>query len=167
MKQKLGLVAALQHDPPLAILDEPTGGLDPVMQSRLLEFLDERARAGRTVLFSSHVLTEVEDLCDRVAMVRSGRLLLLRTVEEIRRERVRHVEVTFREPVDPARYAVAGVGPRRGGRGGPPFPRSAAIPRRCSPPSAALPVADVAIERGRLEDAFLTQYESLEPAPTP
>jgi ABC-2 type transport system ATP-binding protein len=166
MKQKLGLVAALQHDPPLAILDEPTGGLDPVMQSRLLEFLAERARAGRTVLFSSHVLTEVEDLCDRVAMVRSGRLLLVRTVEEIRRERVRHVEVTFREPVDPARYAAPGVGrvevvgavhrfPLRGDPG----PLLAAL--------APLPVADMAIERGRLEDAFLAEYESLEPVPTP
>ena len=166
MKQKLGLVAALQHDPPLAILDEPTGGLDPVMQSRLLEFLAERARAGRTVLFSSHVLTEVEDLCDRVAMVRSGRLLLVRTVEEIRRERVRHVEVTFREPVDPARYAAPGVGrvevvgavhrfPLRGDPG----PLLAAL--------APLSVADMAIERGRLEDAFLAEYESLEPVPTP
>jgi ABC-2 type transport system ATP-binding protein len=78
MKQKLALTAALQHDPPVIILDEPTGGLDPVVQLRLLEWLGDRARAGRTVVFSSHVLAEVESLCDRVAMVREGRLLIVR-----------------------------------------------------------------------------------------
>ncbi len=110
MKQKLGLVAALQHDPPLAILDEPTSGLDPVIQGRLLEWLAARAAAGRTIFFSSHVLAEVEELCDRVAMIREGRLLLVGPVSELRRARTRSVEVQFDAPVDPSRYAVPGVG---------------------------------------------------------
>jgi ABC-2 type transport system ATP-binding protein len=157
MKQKLGLVAALQHDPPLVILDEPTGGLDPVVQGRLLEWLRERSRAGRTVFFSSHVLSEVEELCDRVGMVRGGRLLLAGPVAELRRARSRAVEIRFSEPVDPARYAVAGVGSvsvdgtrHRFRLTGAPGPLLRAV--------AALPVADISIERSSLEEAFRDLY---------
>jgi ABC-2 type transport system ATP-binding protein len=157
MKQKLGLVAALQHDPPLVILDEPTGGLDPVIQGRLLEWLAGRARAGRTVFFSSHVLSEVEELCDRVAMVRDGRLLLAGPVEELRRGRSRTVEVRFTAPVDPSRYAVAGVGDvavdglrHRFTVSGEPRALLAAL--------AALPVGDVAIAPPSLEEAFRHLY---------
>ena len=157
MKQKLGMVAALQHDPPLAILDEPTGGLDPVIQARLLTWLAARSRAGRTIFFSSHVLAEVEELCDRVAMIRAARLLFVGRLGELRGSRVRRVEVTFREPVDAARYAGEGVGepevdgPRhRFSLAGDPAPLLAALSR--------LPVADVAIERPSLEDAFRDLY---------
>ncbi len=157
MKQKLGLVAALQHDPPLAILDEPTGGLDPVIQWRLLEWLGERSRAGRTIFFSSHVLREVEELCDRVAMVRGGRLLFAGPLADLRRTRTRVVEVRFDGPVDPARYAVPGVGPATVSGGlhrfelaGDPAPLLAAL--------GGLPVADVAIAPVSLEDAFRDLY---------
>jgi ABC-2 type transport system ATP-binding protein len=157
MKQKLGLVAALQHDPPLAILDEPTGGLDPVIQARLLEWLAARSRAGRTIFFSSHVLAEVEELCDRVAMIRAGRLLFVGRLGELRGTRVRSVEVTFSEPVEPSRYAGEGVGPpqvhglrHRFALSGDPTALLAAL--------SLLPVADVAIERPSLEDAFRDLY---------
>ncbi|HTI33321.1 MAG TPA: ABC transporter ATP-binding protein [Miltoncostaea sp.] len=163
MKQKLGLVAALQHDPPLIILDEPTGGLDPVIQGRLLEWLADRARAGRTVFFSSHVLSEVEELCDRVAMVRDGRLLLAGPVDELRRGRSRRVEVRFSEPVDPARYAVAGVedveveGLRHRFS-------VAGEPRELLAALAALPVDDVAIAPPSLEESFRHLYGEAEAA---
>jgi ABC-2 type transport system ATP-binding protein len=158
MRQKLGLVQALQHDPPLIMLDEPTAGLDPVMQARLLEWLEGRARAGRTVFFSSHVLAEVDELCDRVAMVRGGRLLLVRSVQEIRRARVRSVQVTFARPTDPAAYRVEGVGDQVAVSGvthrftaaGDPGPLLAALGR--------LEVRDVAVEPARLEDVFRALY---------
>ena len=157
MKQKLGLVAALQHDPPLAILDEPTSGLDPVMQGRLLEWLAGRARAGRTVFFSSHVLAEVEELCDRVAMVRDGRLLVAGPLSDLVGSRTRRVEVRFAREVDPSRYAAPGVGPpeveglrHRFPFSGDPAPLLAAL--------AALPVEEVTIERASLEDAFRELY---------
>ena len=157
MKQKLGLVAALQHDPPLVILDEPTGGLDPVVQGRLLEWLAGRARQGRTVFFSSHVLSEVEELCDHVAMVRDGRLVLAGPVDELRRGRSRRVEVRFTEPVDPSRYAVDGVGDvevdglrHRFSVAGEPRALLAAL--------AALPVDDVAIAPPSLEESFRHLY---------
>jgi ABC-2 type transport system ATP-binding protein len=163
MKQKLGLVAALQHDPPLAILDEPTGGLDPVIQTRLLDWLAARARAGRTVFFSSHVLAEVEALCERAAMVRDGRLLFSGPLAELRGARSRSVEVRFAEPVEPSRYAGPGVGParvegtlHRFTLAGDPAPLLAAL--------GALPVMDVSIERASLEDAFRDLYAAGGPA---
>ena len=158
MKQKLGLVAALQHDPPLVILDEPTGGLDPVIQGRLLDWLAGRARAGRTVFFSSHVLSEVEELCDRVAMVRDGRLLLAGPVDELRRARSRRVEVRFAEPVDPSRYAVDGRRRRGGRRPAPPLQRRPGSRAPLLAALAALPVDDVAIAPPSLEESFRHLY---------
>jgi ABC-2 type transport system ATP-binding protein len=99
MKQKLALVAAAQHDPQLLILDEPTDGLDPLIQRRFEQFLREFNRRGRTVFMSSHDLAEVERLCEVVAIVKEGRLVAQQSIEEIRRLRVRQVEVTFADRV--------------------------------------------------------------------
>lgn len=99
MKRKLGLVQALQADPPLVILDEPTEGLDPLVQRALHETLLELRRRGRTVFFSSHVLSEVERLCDRIAVIRKGSVVLLSTIDEVRRRAGRIVKVFFKEPV--------------------------------------------------------------------
>ena len=93
MKRKLGLVQALQSDPPLLILDEPTEGLDPLMQRALHEILTELRARGRTVFMSSHVLSEVERLCDRIAVIRGGEIVLFSTVEEARRRSGRIVRV--------------------------------------------------------------------------
>ena len=157
MKQKLGLVAALEHDPPVVILDEPTGGLDPVMAARLIEWLDGRAKAGRTVFFSSHVLAEVEELCDRVAMVRESRLLVVESVDELRRARVRNVTVRFGEPLPPECYTVPGMGAvdvsgttHRFTFSGAPQPLVASL--------AGQPVVDLSIETARLEDVFRARY---------
>jgi ABC-2 type transport system ATP-binding protein len=95
MKRKLGLVQALQSDPPLLVLDEPTEGLDPLMQRALHEILTELRARGRTVFMSSHVLSEVERLCDRIAVIRGGEIVLLSTVEEARRRSGRIVRVHF------------------------------------------------------------------------
>src|SRR5204863_9002323 len=80
MRQKIGIVQALQHDPELAILDEPSEGLDPLMQRAFYDILDRLKAAGRTVFFSSHVLSEVERVCDRVAIIRHGRLVAVQDV---------------------------------------------------------------------------------------
>ena len=90
MRQKLGIVVAFFHAPEFLILDEPTSGLDPIHQRRLLDLIAERRQQGATVFFSSHVLSEVEGTCDRVAMLRAGRLIRcgpLHEVEELRRRR--------------------------------------------------------------------------------
>jgi ABC-2 type transport system ATP-binding protein len=100
MKRKLGLIQALQADPPLLILDEPTEGLDPLVQRALHELLFELRGRGRTVFMSSHVLSEVERLCDRVGVIRRGEIVLLSTVEEARRRSGRTVRVQFARPVE-------------------------------------------------------------------
>src|SRR3954447_11354775 len=96
MRQKIGIVQALQHDPELAILDEPSEGLDPLMQRAFYDILDRLKAAGRTVFFSSHVLSEVERVCDRVAIIRRGRLVAVEDVASMlaraRRQGVLRVE---------------------------------------------------------------------------
>ena len=96
MRQKIGVVQALQHDPELAILDEPTEGLDPLMQHAFYRLLDDLRKEGRTVFFSSHVLSEVERLCDRVAIIRAGRLMAVHDVAELLARRRRKVTLRWR-----------------------------------------------------------------------
>ncbi len=97
MRQKLGLVLALAHRPKLLVLDEPTTGLDPLMQDELARALTEMAARGHTVFFSSHTLSEVEAVCDRVAFVRRGRLAADETIEGLRQRARRRVTITFRD----------------------------------------------------------------------
>jgi len=109
-KQKVGLVCALQHRPALLILDEPTAGLDPLVQQTFNELLFEAKAEGRTAFISSHIISEVERTCDRVAIIRDGRIVRLDTVDALRELAAHEVELRFAEPVDPAPYAaVPGV----------------------------------------------------------
>lgn len=95
MRQKLGLILALAHDPRLLILDEPTTALDPLMQDRLRAILRRMATAGHTVFFSSHTLGEVEALCDRVAIVRAGRIVADTTLTALKAEAGHDVEIRW------------------------------------------------------------------------
>ncbi len=109
MKQKLAVVAALQHDPEVLILDEPTSGLDPLVQQEFYAILREFSVKGRTVFFSSHVLSEVERLCDRVAVIREGRIVTVDEIAALREKMVRRMTVTFAGPVPAEQIAVAGT----------------------------------------------------------
>ncbi len=104
-RQKVGLVQAFMHRPDLLVLDEPTAGLDPLVQQSFHELLAEATSEGRTVFLSSHVLSEVQHLADRVALVREGRLVLVDTVETIRARALTRVEATFAEPPPPEAFA--------------------------------------------------------------
>jgi ABC-2 type transport system ATP-binding protein len=98
------------HEPELLILDEPTSGLDPLAQQLFLEMVAEAAAGGQTVFMSSHIMSEIEAVADRVAIIREGRLVALDTVAGLRADAVRDVEVTFTGPVDAAAFAgLAGV----------------------------------------------------------
>jgi ABC-2 type transport system ATP-binding protein len=94
-KQKVGLIAALQHKPELLILDEPTSGLDPLVQQTFFELLRETARAGNTAFLSSHILSEVEKSCGRVAIIREGRVVQVGSVESLRDLSHHQVELRF------------------------------------------------------------------------
>jgi len=101
MRQKVALVLALAHDPDLLILDEPTSGLDPLVQQTVLDLLREERERGRTVFFSSHNLPEVESICDRVAVIREGRLIVLDSVENLVQHKHKRVRVAYTgEPPD-------------------------------------------------------------------
>jgi ABC-2 type transport system ATP-binding protein len=108
-RQKVGLVVAMQHDPDLLILDEPTNGLDPLVQRTFREVLRERGAQGRAVLLSSHVLAEVESTCHRVAVLRSGELLALESVAALRARVVRRVQLRLRSTPPPELASVPGI----------------------------------------------------------
>jgi ABC-2 type transport system ATP-binding protein len=102
MKQKLGLIAAFQDRPELLILDEPTTGLDPLMREVVFQLMREAREAGATVFHSSHVLSEVDRTCDRVGVLRGGRLVAVLSVHEARQASARRMVVEF-EGVPPTR----------------------------------------------------------------
>ncbi len=109
-RQKIGLVLALMHRPDLVVMDEPTKGLDPLVQNEFERLVREIVSQGQTVFLSSHELDEVQRLADRVAIIRSGRLVATDTVEHLRETAPQRVEVRFRTPVAPALFArIAGV----------------------------------------------------------
>ena len=94
-RQKVALILAMAHAPRLLILDEPTSGLDPLMQDTLMQCLRELAAAGNTVMFSSHTLSEVETLCDRVAIVRDGRIVEDAAMNQLKNQAPRQIIVTL------------------------------------------------------------------------
>ena len=109
-KRKLGLIQAFMHRPELLILDEPTAGLDPLVQHEFYHLLDETREAGQTVFLSSHVLPEVQRVCDRVAFIREGELVAVEDVAELTGKAIREIEVVFAEPVPPSAFeGVPGV----------------------------------------------------------
>jgi ABC-2 type transport system ATP-binding protein len=109
-RQKLGLVQAFMHEPELLILDEPIAGLDPLVQQSFHGLLGEVSAKGRTVLLSSHTLSEVERVTDRLAILRKGRLVVVDSVDNLRRVAVQRLEIEFGAPVDPQEFrAISGV----------------------------------------------------------
>ena len=103
-RQKIGLVAAFAHDPELLVLDEPTSGLDPLLQREFLAMVRGARERGTSVLMSSHVLGEVEDVADRVAVLRAGRVVAVDDVASLRRRAGQHVELTLADPVAAATF---------------------------------------------------------------
>ena len=98
MKQKLGIVAAFQHDPQILILDEPTSGLDPLMQNRFIQLLASEKARGKTILLSSHMFDEVERTCDRVGMIRNGKMVAIDAVDTLRSRHVHTYTVSLDTP---------------------------------------------------------------------
>jgi ABC-2 type transport system ATP-binding protein len=157
-KQKVGLVVALQHRPDLLILDEPTSGLDPLVQQTFFDLVREARDDGRTVFLSSHIIDEVDRTCDRVAIIREGRLVQVDRIDAIRRLAFHHVELSFGQPVASAVFerldGVTDV-----------VADGAQVRMRVSGPigaviAAAAPhgLVDVVSREPNLEDVFLAQY---------
>ena len=159
-KQKVGLVAALQHKPELLVLDEPTSGLDPLVQQTFFAVLREAVGEGRTVFLSSHVLSEAEKSCDRVAIIREGRLVMVDRVDALRDLAAHQVELRFIGPVPAAEFEkIPGVSKvvaedhvLRMHVAGPIAPVVKA--------AARFELADFVSREPSLEETFLAQYSS-------
>ncbi len=161
-RQKVGIIQALFHRPALAILDEPTTGLDPLVQETFLQLLREAKAEGRTVFLSSHILSEVERVCDRVAIVRGGRLATLETTESLLEKRRKRVALVFASPVDPAPFAaLAGVSDVSA-QGSTVWMRVAEGIDGVIKLAARHTLVDLSVEHPSLDEVFLGYYEAEE-----
>lgn len=109
MKQKVGIVTAFMHDPEVLILDEPTSGLDPLMQNRFIELVLEEKAKGKTILMSSHMFEEVERTCDRVAIIKNGKLAALDTVEALKAAQAKKYVITLENENAAVSFAKEGL----------------------------------------------------------
>jgi ABC-2 type transport system ATP-binding protein len=157
-RQKIGLILALFHRPELLILDEPTSGLDPLMQEEFLALVGEERERGCAVFVSSHELDEVERVCDRVGIIRDGRVIAVERVAELLGKTQRRVAVAFAEPVDPAELrAIPGVSDLEVADGRVTFRVSGELDAVVKA-IARHPIADLELAHPTLEEVFLTYY---------
>ena len=95
MKQKIGIICAFMHDPELLILDEPSSGLDPLMQNRFIELVLEEKQRGKTIFMSSHIFEEIERTCDRTAMIKDGRLISIEELQTLKASKHKTYQIMF------------------------------------------------------------------------
>jgi ABC-2 type transport system ATP-binding protein len=159
MKRKIGIVQAMQHDPPLLILDEPTDGLDPLMQQNFYHLLDDYRARGGTVFMSSHVLPEVEVICDRVSLIRAGQIVTVEKVEDLHRQHVRRLKLVTVNPLDIALLDVPGISlHHQNGNETILFVTGAVSYPLLFRKLESLDLLDITFEHARLEDFFLQYY---------
>lgn len=157
-RQKIGLIQALFHDPELLMLDEPTTGFDPLMQEEFLTLLTEYRGRGGTVFLSSHDLHEVERVCDRVAIIREGRLAAVERVADLRARAFHHVVLVFESPVDAAEFGlIQGVSELDAEERRISFKASGALDPVVKA-AARHTVVDMELTEPTLEEIFLTFY---------
>ncbi|MGG0176998.1 ATP-binding cassette domain-containing protein [Gottfriedia acidiceleris] len=108
-KKKVGIVQGLLHEPKLIILDEPTSGLDPLMQQRFFDLLEEENKKGATILFSSHILSEVQRLCDRVAIIKEGKIVTVEKISTLQENNYKRFKIDIQNKLDPNYFNMPGV----------------------------------------------------------
>lgn len=108
-KKKVGIVQGLLHEPKLIILDEPTSGLDPLMQQKFFELLEEENKKGATILFSSHILSEVQRLCNRVAIIKEGKIVTVEKISTLKENNYKKFKVETKAVPDQEYFQISGV----------------------------------------------------------
>lgn len=99
-KKKVGIIQGLLHEPKLIILDEPTGGLDPLMQQRFFDLLKSENKKGATILFSSHILSEVQKICNRVAIIKSGKIIKIENIKDLAKDTHKRFKLEFVDKIN-------------------------------------------------------------------
>lgn len=163
MKRKIGLVQAMQHDPRLLILDEPSEGLDPLVQQSFYQLLRDYRSRGGTVFMSSHILPEVEEVCDRIGIIRDGEIVTVEQVDELHRRHVRPLRLVTQTPLDARSLLEPGIH-LHGQRGVETilFVTGAVNMPALLGKLARLDLVDMTFEHARLEDFFLQYYNHKE-----
>ena len=159
MKQKLAIIQCFMHDPELFLLDEPTSGLDPLMQRQFYGLLKEEQDRGKTVFLSSHLLDEVERLCDRVGIVKEGRLVMDEQLSVLKSRKVRKLNLHFSEDTVIEDLRLPGAELVYQGNREAEFIVTGEI-RPLLEAVAALPIQDLSFPEPTLEEAFMEFYES-------
>ena len=158
-KKKVGIVQGLLHAPRLIILDEPTSGLDPLMQRTFFDLIQRENERGATVLFSSHILGEVQRICDRVAIIKEGRIVDLRSIDDLRKNSYKKVSFTSAAPVEGFSLAGARQIAQDGAQTS--FLYNGEITALLQT-LAGLPLINADIAEPDLEEIFLHYYEDAE-----
>ncbi|MBN2045705.1 MAG: ABC transporter ATP-binding protein [Anaerolineales bacterium] len=155
-KKKVGIVQGLLHSPKLIILDEPTAGLDPLMQQRFFDMIQNENEKGATVFFSSHILSEVQRLCNRVAIIREGKIVTLEDIKTLQKNNYKKIAVVG-DGLDQARFQINGVTNLHQVDGEIKFFFKGDINQVVQLVSAQ-PVSDILIEEPTLEEIFMHYY---------
>ncbi|MBN1139996.1 MAG: ABC transporter ATP-binding protein [Anaerolineae bacterium] len=156
-RKKVGIVQGLLHRPKLLFLDEPTAGLDPLMQRKTFELIREENRRGVTVFFSSHILGEVQRMCNRVAIIREGRIVEVADIRTLQKNNYKKVRVAA-DGLDPAYFELPGVTNLEQHNGAVRFFYKGDI-NLVTSRIGGIPVSDVTIEEPTLEEIFMHYYE--------
>jgi len=109
-KKKVSIIQSLIHNPKLLILDEPTTGLDPLMQARFFELLRDENKKGLTIFFSSHILSEIQTLCKRVSIIKDGKIINVEEIESLRQKQLKKVQIEFGENPENRNFKISGMG---------------------------------------------------------
>ncbi|MEK9138669.1 MAG: ABC transporter ATP-binding protein [Bacteroidota bacterium] len=156
-RKKVGIVQGLLHQPKLLLLDEPTAGLDPLMQRKFFQLIREENKRGVTVFFSSHILGEVQRLCNRVAIIKEGRIIEIADIRTLQQNNYKKVRVAARD-LDAAQFDIPGVTKLEQHDGGVRFFFKGDI-NAVTHKIGEMTVSDVAIEEPTLEEIFMHYYE--------
>ncbi|WP_314590932.1 ATP-binding cassette domain-containing protein [Paenibacillus terrigena] len=106
MKRKLAIVTAFMHDPAVLVLDEPTSGLDPIMQTLFIEFIKEEKKKGKTILISSHIFSEIDATCDKISIIKDGRLISSFVANDLRHNEIKTFKIEFKTEESFSRFGV-------------------------------------------------------------
>lgn len=157
-KQKLGLILTLMNSPQLLVMDEPTVGLDPLLQNVIYEFIGELKKAGTTVFVSSHNLPEVEKICDRVGIIKQGKMVAIENINDIGQKRLHKIEVRFKGPIVAKDFIGSNVEDIQPIKDGLIFTVGSDIDQVIKD-IAKHKVTDIEITHATLEDVFMKFYE--------